>query len=77
MTRKDGACIIFRSDIKSIYFIIFSGLPAGRFGPLLGELSGEDAENEVHHEEGPEHHQGEEVAPLPATSHRVLDLVGS
>ena len=59
-----------------MYYIQLS-IPACCFGPLLGELPGEDAKNQVHHEEGAEHHQGEKVAPLPAAAHGVLDLVSS
>ena len=47
---------------------------AGGLGSLLGELSREDAQDEVHHKEGPEHHQRAEEYPLPAVSLGILEL---
>ena len=39
---------------------------------LLGELSGEDTEDEVHDEEGPEDDHGDEVEPLPCSALGVM-----
>ena len=48
--------------------------PAGGLGPLLGELSREDPQDEVHDEEGPQDHEGTEKYPLPPVTFRVLQL---
>ena len=42
---------------------------------LLGELSGEDTEDEVHDEEGAEDDHGHKVEPLPGPALRVVDPV--
>ena len=46
-----------------------------RLLPLLGELSGEDAEDEVHHEEAAENDHGDEVEPLPGAALAVVNPV--
>ena len=42
---------------------------------LLGELSGEDTEDEVHDEEGAEDDHGDKVEPLPGPALGVVDPV--
>ena len=46
-----------------------------RLLPLLGELSGEDAEDEVHHEEAAKDDHGDEVEPLPGAALAVVHPV--
>ena len=48
--------------------------PAGGLGPLLGELSRENTQDEVHHEESPEDDEGAEENPLPAVAFGILEL---
>ena len=44
----------------SLHLVLLVHAPARRLRPLLGELTREDAENQVHHKEGSKDHLGEE-----------------
>ena len=41
----------------------------------INPLPAENTKDEVHDEEGPQHHHGDEIAELPGVTHGVLDLI--
>ena len=43
----------------SLHLVLLVDAPARRLRPLLGELAGEDAEDQVHHKEGSKDHLGD------------------
>ena len=43
-----------------LHLVLLVHAPARRLRPLLGELAGEDAEDQVHHKEGSKDHLGDE-----------------